>query len=62
MKIIDVLGRRGWDSWGQPTVEAEITLEGGSKGRAIAPASALRGRSEALKLRDSGVNWRIKVG
>jgi enolase len=54
MKIVDVLGRRVWDSRGRPTVETEITLEDGSKGRAIAPAGASRGSFEALELRDAG--------
>ncbi|MBX3707615.1 MAG: phosphopyruvate hydratase [Pseudomonadales bacterium] len=52
--ITAVRGRRVWDSRGRPTVEAEVHLEGGSIGRAIAPAGASRGRHEAVELRDGG--------
>ena len=47
-----VRGRRVWDSRGRPTVEAEIELESGAIGRAIAPAGASIGSGEALDLRD----------
>ena len=47
-------GRRVWDSRGRPTVEAEVTLKDGAKGRAIAPAGASKGTREALELRDGG--------
>ncbi|HEY5638051.1 MAG TPA: phosphopyruvate hydratase [Burkholderiales bacterium] len=53
-RIADVLGRRVWDSRGRPTVEAEIRLEGGALGRAIAPAGASTGSREARDLRDGG--------
>ncbi len=46
-KIVAVRGRRVWDSRGQATVEAEIWLEGGARGRAIAPAGASTGSGEA---------------
>jgi enolase len=49
-----VHARRVWDSRGRPTVEAEVTLEGGAMGRAIAPAGASTGSMEALDLRDGG--------
>jgi enolase len=49
-----VHGRRVWDSRGRPTVEAEVLLEGGGVGRAIAPAGASTGTGEALDLRDDG--------
>jgi len=52
--IADVKGRRVWDSRGRPTVEAEVALAGGARGRAIAPAGASRGAHEALDLRDGG--------
>ncbi|MGH6943808.1 MAG: phosphopyruvate hydratase, partial [Geminicoccaceae bacterium] len=52
--IASVRGRRVWDSRGRPTVEAEVVLEGGARGRAIAPAGASRGSGEALDLRDGG--------
>jgi enolase len=43
-----------WDSRGRPTVEAEVVLAGGARGRAIAPAGASRGAHEAVDLRDGG--------
>lgn len=49
-----VHGRRVWDSRGRPTVEAEVTLRGGARGRAIAPAGASTGSAEALDRRDGG--------
>jgi len=52
--IVSVHGRRVWDSRGRPTVEAEIALEGGACGRAIAPAGASTGSGEAVDLRDGG--------
>jgi len=52
--INSVRGRRVWDSRGRPTVEAEITLAGGARGRAIAPAGASTGSGEALDRRDGG--------
>src|SRR5215469_15314769 len=52
--IAVVHGRRVWDSRGRPTVEAEVRLECGAVGRAIAPAGASTGSGEALDLRDGG--------
>ena len=49
-----VSARRVWDSRGRPTVEAEVHLEGGSVGRAIAPAGASTGSGEVVDLRDGG--------
>jgi enolase len=49
--------RRVWDSRGRPTVEAEMTLQDGASGRAIAPAGASKGRREALELRDGGARF-----
>ena len=53
-RIAFLLGRRVWDSRGRPTVEADVLLEGGAVGRAIAPAGASTGSGEALDLRDGG--------
>ncbi|MDX6748257.1 phosphopyruvate hydratase [Geminicoccaceae bacterium 1502E] len=53
-RIASVHGRRVWDSRGRPTVEVEVTLQGGMTGRAIAPAGASTGSGEALDLRDGG--------
>jgi len=52
-RIVDVRGRRVWDSRGRPTVEAEVVLKG-ARGRAIAPAGASTGSYEAKDLRDGG--------
>jgi len=52
IRIEHIVGRRVWDSRGRPTVEAEIFLDNGASGRAIAPAGASTGRHEALELRD----------
>ena len=52
--ITEVRARRVWDSRGHPTVEVEVLLEGGARGRAIAPAGASRGTREAIDLRDGG--------
>ena len=51
-EISSIYGRRVWDSRGRPTVEVEVTLQGGGFGRAIAPAGASTGSAEALDLRD----------
>ncbi|MBN8841610.1 MAG: phosphopyruvate hydratase [Sphingomonadales bacterium] len=53
-RIASVAGRQLWDSRGRPTVEAEVVLESGAVGRAIAPAGASRGAHEAIDLRDGG--------
>ncbi|HYD55278.1 MAG TPA: enolase C-terminal domain-like protein [Burkholderiales bacterium] len=53
-KIIDVRGRKVWDSRGRPTVEAEVWVGRGTTplamGRAIAPAGASTGAGEARAL------------
>ena len=51
--ITEILGRRVWDSRGRPTVEAEVILGSGQRGRAMAPAGASTGSGEALDLRDA---------
>lgn len=52
MRIVDVFGREILDSRGNPTVEAEVTLEDGTVARAAAPSGASTGEFEALELRD----------
>jgi len=47
-----VIGREVLDSRGNPTVEAEVILSGGTGGRAIVPSGASTGSREALELRD----------
>lgn len=51
-KIVDVRGREILDSRGNPTVEAEVELEGGHQGRAAVPSGASTGAHEAVELRD----------
>ena len=51
--IQSVRGRQILDSRGRPTVEAEVTLEGGARAVASAPAGASRGSAEAFELRDA---------
>ena len=55
--IKSIFARRVWDSRGRPTVEAEVILNDGSLGRAIAPAGASKGTREALELRDIGARF-----
>jgi enolase len=52
MKIVDIKGREILDSRGNPTVEVDVTLEGGARGRAGVPSGASTGEREALELRD----------
>ena len=51
-KIVKVIAREIIDSRGNPTVEAEVHLEGGFSGMAAAPSGASTGSREALELRD----------
>jgi enolase len=51
-KIISVHGREILDSRGNPTVEADVGLEGGAVGRAAVPSGASTGEHEAIELRD----------
>ena len=52
--IEDVRAREILDSRGNPTVEAEVTLESGEVGRAAVPSGASTGEHEAVELRDVG--------
>ena len=51
-KIKSILAREILDSRGNPTVEADVTLENGTVGRAAVPSGASTGEHEALELRD----------
>ncbi len=51
-KIIDIKAREVIDSRGNPTVEADVYLEGGILGRAAVPSGASTGSREACELRD----------
>jgi enolase len=50
--IIDVYAREILDSRGNPTIEVDVELEGGAKGRAAVPSGASTGEHEAVELRD----------
>src|SRR6478736_1835722 len=50
--ITDIIGREVLDSRGNPTVEVDILLEDGSRGRAAVPSGASTGAHEAVELRD----------
>ncbi len=50
--IASIHGRQVIDSRGNPTVEAEVTLQGGARGSAIVPSGASTGEHEAWELRD----------
>jgi enolase len=52
--IEHIVGREVLDSRGNPTVEVEVILESGARGRAIVPSGASTGRFEAMELRDGG--------
>ena len=52
-----VIGRQVLDSRGNPTVEAEVLLESGARGRAIVPSGASTGSLEAVELRDGGAEF-----
>ena len=55
--IQQVMGREVLDSRGNPTVEVEITLRSGARGRAIVPSGASTGEHEAVELRDGGKRY-----
>ena len=53
-EIVHVAGREILDSRGNPTVEVEVVLESGARGRAAVPSGASTGEHEAVELRDGG--------
>ena len=53
-EITLVTAREVLDSRGNPTVEAEVVLDSGARGRAIVPSGASTGEHEAVELRDGG--------
>ncbi|AEB10768.1 phosphopyruvate hydratase [Marinithermus hydrothermalis] len=55
--IVEVKAREVLDSRGNPTVEAEVVLEGGARGRAMVPSGASTGAHEAIELRDGGPRY-----
>jgi enolase len=62
MKITSVHGREILDSRGNPTVEVEVELEGGARGRAGVPSGASTGEREALELRDGDTSRYLGKG
>jgi len=50
--IVDIIGREILDSRGNPTVEVDVVLDGGARGRAAVPSGASTGAHEAIELRD----------
>ena len=51
-EIVSIQAREILDSRGNPTVEADVTLDGGTRGRAAVPSGASTGEHEAVELRD----------
>src|SRR5437588_12154300 len=60
--IEHILGREVLDSRGNPTVEVEVFLESGARGRAIVPSGASTGQFEAVELRDGDERFGGKGG
>jgi enolase len=58
--IEHVAGREVLDSRGNPTVEVEVVLDSGARGRAIVPSGASTGTFEATELRDGGDRYNGK--
>ena len=56
-QIETVHARQILDSRGNPTVEVEVTLASGARGRAAVPSGASTGEFEATELRDGGDRW-----
>ncbi len=55
--ISAIHARQVLDSRGNPTVEVDVELEGGARGRAAVPSGASTGEFEATELRDGGDDW-----
>ena len=55
--IQHVVGREVLDSRGNPTVEVEVFLGSGARGRAMVPSGASTGKFEAVELRDGGTRF-----
>ena len=57
MKIKEVAALEVLDSRGDPTVEVEVALTNGARGRATVPSGASTGEHEAVELRDGGARF-----
>ena len=55
--IAEVRGRQVVDSRGNPTVEVDVVLDSGARGRVAIPSGASTGVHEAVELRDGGSEW-----
>jgi enolase len=60
--IASIRARQVIDSRGNPTVEAEVTLQGGARGSAIVPSGASTGEHEAWELRDGTKKYYLGKG
>ncbi|HWL04383.1 MAG TPA: phosphopyruvate hydratase [Xanthobacteraceae bacterium] len=60
--IVDIIGREILDSRGNPTVEVDVLLEDGTKGRAAVPSGASTGAHEAVELRDGDTSRYLGKG
>jgi enolase len=56
-EVEHVMARQILDSRGNPTVEVELRLRSGGRGRAAVPSGASTGEFEAVELRDGGAAW-----
>jgi enolase len=56
-EIEQIHARQILDSRGNPTVEVEVSLRSGARGRAAVPSGASTGEFEATELRDGGAQW-----
>ncbi len=61
-EIVSIHAREILDSRGNPTVEADVVLEGGVKGRAAVPSGASTGEHEAVELRDGDKAYYLGKG
>ena len=62
IRISDIRGREILDSRGNPTVEADVTLEDGMTARAAVPSGASTGTREAVELRDGDTSRYLGKG
>ena len=62
IRISDIRGREILDSRGNPTVEADVTLEDGTTARAAVPSGASTGTREAVELRDGDTSRYLGKG
>src|SRR5258708_11097052 len=61
-EIVSIHAREILDSRGNPTVEADVILNGGAKGRAAVPSGASTGEHEAVELRDGDMDHYLGKG